>query len=56
VTVKVAREAIREYENLSGTDEELREPIGQRALHPITSHAAISLSVSLQRWVFILLG
>jgi LysM repeat protein len=44
VTVKVAREAIREYENLSGIEEELREPLGRRALHPITSHAAISLA------------
>ena len=44
VTVCATREAIREYENLSGTEEEFREPIGQRALHPITSHAAISLA------------
>ncbi len=44
VTVKVAREAIREFENLSGTEEEFREPIGRLALHSITSYAAISLA------------
>jgi general secretion pathway protein A len=42
VTMKVAREAIREFENLAGTGEKFREPIGRRALHSITSHPAIS--------------
>jgi LysM domain len=40
--MKVAREAIREFENLAGTGEKFREPIGRRALHSITSHPAIS--------------
>jgi LysM repeat protein len=42
VTMKVARHVIMEYENLSGTEEEFRQPIGRRALHSITSHPAIS--------------
>ncbi len=42
VTVKVAREVIRDYENLSGTEEKFREAIGKRALHAIMSHPAIS--------------
>jgi general secretion pathway protein A len=42
VTMKVAREAIREFENLAGTGEKFDEPIGRRALHSITSHPAIS--------------
>ena len=42
VTMKVAREAIKEYENLAGTAEKFDEPIGWRALHSIMSHPAIS--------------
>jgi type II secretory pathway predicted ATPase ExeA len=44
VTVKFAREAIREYENLAGTGEEFREPVGRRALHSIASHSAIPIA------------
>jgi hypothetical protein len=43
VTIEVAREAVREYENLGKTEEKFRKPIGRRALHSIMAGPAISL-------------
>ena len=43
VTIEVAREAVREYENLAKTEEKFRKPIGRRALHSIMARPAIPI-------------
>jgi general secretion pathway protein A len=47
VTAKFAREAISEFENLAGTEERFRAPIGRWTLHSIVSHSAIPTGFSL---------
>jgi hypothetical protein len=47
VTAKFAREAISEFENLPGTEERFRAPIGRWTLHSIVSHSAIPTGFSL---------
>jgi type II secretory pathway predicted ATPase ExeA/phage tail protein X len=44
VSVKVARAAINEYENLGGTVEEFREPLVRQILRSITARPAIALT------------
>jgi len=44
VSVKVARAAINEYENLGGTVEEFREPLAREILRSITARPAIPLT------------